>query len=78
MSRRAHSPDPNQRRQVEAMAAYGIPAADISRALSVDAKTLRKHYRDELDLGATKATVRSRAFYLPQPSRATSQLRSSG
>ena len=27
MARRAHKPDPNQRRQVEAMAAYGIPAA---------------------------------------------------
>ncbi len=62
MSRRSHSPDPIQRRQVEAMAAYGIPAADIARALSVDAKTLRKHYRDELDLGATKANSQVASF----------------
>ncbi len=62
MSRRAHSPDPNQRRQVEAMAAYGIPAADIGRALNVDAKTLRKHYREELDLGATKANTQVASF----------------
>jgi hypothetical protein len=31
------------RRQVEAMAAYGIPEDDISRVISVDPKTLRKH-----------------------------------
>jgi hypothetical protein len=57
MGRRAHKPDPAQRRQVEAMAAYGIPEADIARVLTVDAKTLRKHYRDELDLGETKANA---------------------
>ena len=57
VSRPKHSPDPAQRRQVEALAAYGIPAADIARTLGVDAKTLRKHYRDELDLGATKANA---------------------
>jgi hypothetical protein len=62
MGRRAHKPDPTQRRQVEAMAAYGIPAADIGRSLGVDAKTLRKHYRDELDLGATKANAQVAGF----------------
>src|SRR4051812_49884263 len=39
------------------MAAYGIPETDISRTVGVDAKTLRKHYRDELDLGETKANA---------------------
>jgi len=57
MGRRAHKPDPAQRRQVEAMAAYGIPEYDIARALAVDPKTLRKHYREELDLGETKANA---------------------
>ena len=51
MGRRAHKPDPAQRRQVEAMAAYGIPEPDISRVVGIDPKTLRKYYRDELDLG---------------------------
>jgi hypothetical protein len=46
-----------QRRQVEAMAAYGIPEFDIARVVGVDPKTLRKHYRDELDLGETKANA---------------------
>jgi hypothetical protein len=57
MGRRAHKPDPLQRRQVEAMAAYGIPELDIARVVGVDPKTLRKHYRDELDLGETKANA---------------------
>lgn len=62
MSRKAHLPDLAQRRQVEAMAAYGIPASDISRTVGVDAKTLRKHYRDELDLGQTKANAQVAGF----------------
>src|SRR5437764_11926705 len=62
MSRRAHKPDPAQRRQVEAMAAYGIPESNISRVVGIDAKTLRKHYRDELDLGETKANAQVAGF----------------
>jgi hypothetical protein len=57
MGRRAHKPDSAQRRQVEAMAAYGIPEPDIARVLCLDPKTLRKHYRDELDVGETKANA---------------------
>ena len=62
MGRRAHKPDPAQRRQVEAMAAYGIPEIDIAAVLGVDPKTLRKHYRDELDLGETKANAQVAGF----------------
>ena len=51
-----------QRRQVEAMAAYGIPETDIARVVGVDPKTLRKHYRDELDLGETKANAQVAGF----------------
>jgi hypothetical protein len=57
MGRRAHKPDLAQRRQVEAMSAYGIPEIDIAAVLGVDPKTLRKHYREELDLGETKANA---------------------
>jgi hypothetical protein len=57
MGRRAHRPDPALRRQVETLAAYGIRETDISRVVSIDPKTLRKHYRDELDLGETKANA---------------------
>ena len=62
MGRRAHRPDPSQRRQVEAMSAYGIPEDNISRVIGVDPKTLRKHYRDELDLGETKANAQVAGF----------------
>ena len=50
MGRPAHKPGPVSRRQVEAMAAYGIPEADIARVMEIDPKTLRRHYRSELDL----------------------------
>lgn len=62
MGRRAHQPDPALRRQVEAMAAYGIPEPDISRVVGIDPKTLRKYYRDELDLGTTKANAQVAGF----------------
>ena len=55
MARPAHHPDPALRRQVEAMAGYGIPELGIARVIGVDPKTLRKHYRSELDLGHLKA-----------------------
>ena len=58
MGRRAHKPDAAYRRQVEAMAAYGVPEVAIARVVGIDAKTLRKHYRDELDTGQVKASAR--------------------
>jgi hypothetical protein len=56
MGRRSHKPDSFQRRQVEAMAGYGVPELSIARVVGVDAKTLRKYYREELDTGQIKAT----------------------
>ena len=58
MARPAHTPDLALRRQVEAMAGYGIPEADISGMIGIDPKTLRKHYRHELDYGHTKANAK--------------------
>jgi hypothetical protein len=62
MARAAHQVEEPQRRQVEAMAAYGIPEHDIARVLSIDPKTLRKYYRDELDLGEAKANAQVAGF----------------
>ena len=62
MGRRAHQPDPAQRRQIETLAAYGIPETDISRVVGIDPKTLRKYYREELDLGETKANAQVAGF----------------
>ena len=58
MGRRAHQPDPVTRRQVEAMAACGVPEADIGKVIGIDPKTLRKHYRVELDTGGIRASTR--------------------
>lgn len=58
MARAAHAPDPVTRRQVEAMAGYGVPEHEIAGIVGIDAKTLRKHYREELALGHTKANVK--------------------
>ena len=44
------------------MAAYGIPEPDVARVVGIDPKTLRKYYRDELDLGATKANAQVAGF----------------
>jgi hypothetical protein len=40
------------------MAGYGVPEDAIARVLAIDPKTLRKHYRDELDTGQIKATAK--------------------
>lgn len=56
MGRPRHQPDQSLRRQVEALAGYGVPEAAIAGLLGIDPKTLRKHYRHEL--GHTKANAR--------------------
>jgi hypothetical protein len=58
MPRPAHQPDPQTRRQVEAMAGYGVPETDIAGVVGIDPKTLRKHYRSELDHGHVKANAK--------------------
>lgn len=58
MGRPAHTPDPVLRRQVEALAGYGVPEAEIAAMMEIDPKTLRKHYRHELDHGHAKANAK--------------------
>jgi hypothetical protein len=58
MGRPRHAPEITDRRQVEALAGYGVPEAEIAGLVGIDAKTLRKHYRKELDHGHTKANAK--------------------
>ena len=44
------------------MAGYGVPETNIAKVIDIDPKTLRKHYRNELDTGAIKATARVAEF----------------
>ncbi|HYF08417.1 MAG TPA: hypothetical protein VD970_12410, partial [Acetobacteraceae bacterium] len=53
-----YQPTADQRRTVRAMAGFGVPQADIATFLKIDPKTLRKHYRDELDQGVTEANAK--------------------
>lgn len=55
MGNPAHQPTDKSRATVKAMSAYGIPQEQIARAQGIDDKTLRLHYRDELDLGVIEA-----------------------
>ena len=51
-------PTDEQRRTVKALAGYGVPQDGIAIHIGVDPKTLRKHFRDELDRGSVEATAK--------------------
>ena len=51
-------PTPEDRRMVRAFAGFGVPQEDIARHLGLDPKTLRKHFRDELDRGIVEANAK--------------------
>jgi hypothetical protein len=58
MARPSHEPDAYQRRQVETLAGYGVPETEIANLIGIDPKTLRRHYREELGQGHTKANAK--------------------
>jgi hypothetical protein len=55
-------PTEKQRGQVEAMARYGIPQAEMARTLGIGKTTLEKHFAEELATGATKANAQVGEF----------------
>ena len=57
-TRRLYQPTDEQRRQVMVMTGFGIRQDEISTMLQVDVKTLRKHFRRELDTGMIEANTR--------------------
>ena len=50
-----HEPTPETRKLVESTSGLGLPHEQIAMLVGIDDKTLRKHYRVELDLGKAKA-----------------------
>lgn len=52
-----HEPTKAQRDTVSLHAMVGTPQEDIAKVIGVDPKTLRKYYRDELDLALAKANA---------------------
>src|SRR4051794_35494640 len=53
-----HCATEEQRRLVKAMAGYGVPHEGIAVMLEIDPKTLRRHYRQELNRGSVEATAK--------------------
>jgi hypothetical protein len=58
MARPEYEPTEKDRATVQTMTAYGVPQGEISVVLGVDPKTLRKHFRFELDTAAAQANAR--------------------
>ena len=52
-----HKPTAETRAQVEALSGYGVRQDEIALYLDIDPKTLRSHYREQLDKGTVKANV---------------------
>ena len=52
-----HEPTKATRELVQLHTMVGTPQEHIARVIGVDQKTLRKHYRDELDLATSKANA---------------------
>jgi len=54
-------PTPEERKQVEAMAGYGVPHEQIAVLIGedgIDADTLKKHFKNELVQGKAKANAK--------------------
>ena len=59
MPRPRFVPSAEQRSKVRSMAAFGLRQEDIARSLGLrSCKTLRRHFRQELDRAATEANAR--------------------
>lgn len=54
MVRIAHKPDEKTRKQVLALAGFGMTHDQIAKVMDLSDETLRKYYRHELDTGLTK------------------------
>jgi hypothetical protein len=57
MSRKPHDPSHESRQLVQLHATIGTPQEVIADILGIDPKTLRKHYRQELDQSTAKANA---------------------
>lgn len=57
MSRKQHNPTNEHRQLVQLHCTIGTPQAVIADIIGVDDKTLRKHYREELDQSKAKANA---------------------
>ena len=52
---RLHQPTDASRKQIEALASFGVPRGEIAKVAGICLGTLVKHYGETLDVAATKA-----------------------
>jgi hypothetical protein len=52
-----HAPTAYQRERVKLLSSNGVRHEDIALVIGIDDKTLRKHYRTELDMGKAEANI---------------------
>ena len=71
MANPPHAPTAESRAQVSALYSYGITQEEIARFLNIDPKTLRLHYRDELDSAHVKANAKVGQFLFQNASGQT-------
>lgn len=57
MSRNPHEPTDKTRAEVSALCSFGVPQSEIATYIGIDPKTLRLHYRAELDNSITRANA---------------------
>ena len=63
-SGKRYQPTPELRQRVLMLTGLGIEQRELARLLQIDPKTLRLHFRRELDIGMTEANVRvAQALY---------------
>ena len=52
---RLHQPTDASRKQIEALASFGVPRDEIAKVAGICPNTLVRHYGETLDIAATKA-----------------------
>ena len=65
MARKAFTPSEDQRHLVKVLSSYCVKQEDIAREVGLRSpKTLRKHFREDLDRGRIEAIIRVRKTLL--------------
>ena len=53
-----HEPTDETRARVRSLVAVGVPQDDVAKILGVSAPTLRKHYREQLNVAKAEANAK--------------------
>ena len=71
MANPPHKPTDKTRAEVSALYSFGITQEEIAKYIGIDPKTLRLHYRSELDEAHVKANAKVGQFLFQNASGAT-------